>query len=94
MSKVTSKLQVTIPRAVAVQYGIEPGDEVEFIPAGDSIRVVPLSAAAEPPDVARRLQLFDQATARQRARQRGAKRAGVKTRGWKREELYERGGTG
>jgi AbrB family looped-hinge helix DNA binding protein len=28
MSKVTSKLQVTIPKAVAGKYGIRPGDEV------------------------------------------------------------------
>ena len=28
MSKVTSKLQVTIPKAIAVKYGIRPGDQV------------------------------------------------------------------
>ncbi len=39
MSKVTSKLQVTIPKVVANQYGIKPGDEIEFLPAGESIRV-------------------------------------------------------
>jgi AbrB family looped-hinge helix DNA binding protein len=30
MSKVTSKLQVTIPKALAVKYGIRPGDEVRW----------------------------------------------------------------
>ncbi len=30
MSKVTSKLQVTIPRALALRYGIRPGDEVRW----------------------------------------------------------------
>ncbi len=39
MSKVTSKLQVTIPKVIANQYGIKPGDEIEFLPAGESIRV-------------------------------------------------------
>jgi AbrB family looped-hinge helix DNA binding protein len=36
MSKVTSKLQVTIPKAIAVKYGIRPGDDVrwEELPRG------------------------------------------------------------
>ena len=41
MSKVTSKLQVTIPKAIAEQYGIKPGDEIEFRPAGETIRIIP-----------------------------------------------------
>jgi len=97
MSRVTSKLQVTIPRSVADLYGIEPGDDIEFVPAGDSIRVL---ARRDMPDVDDRLALFDQATQRQRARQRGTgvkRPAGGKSstgRGWTREELYERGRTG
>ena len=39
MPKVTSKLQLTVPKAIADQYGIRPGDELEWIPAGESIRV-------------------------------------------------------
>ena len=39
MPKVTSKLQLTVPKAIADQYGIKPGDELEWIPAGESIRV-------------------------------------------------------
>ena len=35
MAKVTSKLQVTIPKAIAEQYGIKPGDEIEFRPSLD-----------------------------------------------------------
>jgi AbrB family looped-hinge helix DNA binding protein len=34
MPKVTSKLQLTVPKAIAEQYGIRPGDELEWIPAG------------------------------------------------------------
>jgi AbrB family looped-hinge helix DNA binding protein len=29
MGKVTSKLQVTVPKAIAQRYGIRPGDEIE-----------------------------------------------------------------
>ena len=29
----TSKLQLTVPKAIADQYGIKPGDELEWIPA-------------------------------------------------------------
>lgn len=33
----TSKLQLTLPKAIAVQYGIEPGAELDVVPAGDVI---------------------------------------------------------
>jgi AbrB family looped-hinge helix DNA binding protein len=39
MAKVTRKLQVTLPKAIAEQYGIRPGDELDCVPAGDSIRI-------------------------------------------------------
>jgi hypothetical protein len=42
MSKVTSTLQLTVRKAIADQYGIHPGDELEWIPAGNVIQVVPL----------------------------------------------------
>ncbi|MGH7844250.1 MAG: AbrB/MazE/SpoVT family DNA-binding domain-containing protein, partial [Candidatus Binatia bacterium] len=35
MSKVTSKLQVTIPKDIAEAYGIQPGSEIHWVPAGD-----------------------------------------------------------
>jgi len=40
MPKVTSKLQLTVPRAIADQYGIRPGDELQWIAAGEAIRVI------------------------------------------------------
>jgi len=46
MAKVTSKLQLTVPKAIADRYGIKPGDELEWIPAGDVIRVVPGNSRA------------------------------------------------
>lgn len=90
MSKVTSKLQVTLPKAVAEQYRIRPGDEIEFVPAGEVIRVVPF-ARARKGGAAARLRLFDEATARQARRQAGRPLAGQTERGWTREELYTRG---
>lgn len=88
MARVTSKLQVTIPKAIARRYGIEPGAEIEFLPAGDAIRVVPQILAGPEDDRARRLDLFDRATERERARPRMPLAA---ARGWQREELYGRG---
>ncbi len=91
MSKVTSKLQVTEPKALAEQYGIHPGDEIDWMAAGDAIRVVP-AGRREPLDMAARLDLFDEATRRQRARERTRPPAPrTAERGWKREDLYRRG---
>lgn len=91
MAKVTSKLQVTVPKAIAERYGIRPGDEIEWVPAGDSIRVVRRSERARPGDLALRIRLFDAATERQRMRQAGDKKVeGARDRGWRRDELYER----
>jgi bifunctional DNA-binding transcriptional regulator/antitoxin component of YhaV-PrlF toxin-antitoxin module len=91
MAKVTSKLQVTLPKALAEHHGVRPGDEITWESAGDVIRVIPRGRAAGP-DVQVRLRYFDEATARQRRRNR-SRRAAAKggTRGWTREELYERG---
>jgi AbrB family looped-hinge helix DNA binding protein len=96
MPKVTSKLQLTVPKAIADQYGIKPGDELQWIAAGEAIRVIP--SGKQPPasqtrSVAERLELFDRATQRQERRQvrfgKVVSRSAV--RGWKREELYGRG---
>jgi AbrB family looped-hinge helix DNA binding protein len=90
MAKVTSKLQVTIPKALANQYGIDPGDQIRWEAAGDAIRVV-REGRGPTVDVEARLRVFDQATRRQRARQRKGRRPRASRRGWTREELYERG---
>ena len=60
MAKITSKLQVTLPKVIAEQYGLRPGGEIEWIPAGDVIRVVPGSTIPKKDDRAERLALFDQ----------------------------------
>lgn len=93
MSKVTSKLQVTLPKALAERYAICPGDDIRFEDAGEVIRVVPPGAEAPASglEVEARLALFDAATARQEARQAGREAHPDAGRGWTREELYERG---
>jgi AbrB family looped-hinge helix DNA binding protein len=90
VGKVTSKLQVTVPKALADRYGIAPGDEIEWEAAGDVIRVVP-PRRSDSRDVASRLKLFDESTVRQRDRERRVRATPVATRDWTREELYERG---
>ncbi len=92
MARVTSKLQVTIPKAIAQRYRIQPGEEVEFLPAGEAIRLVPQADRHRQPDRGRRLELFDRATERQRARQAARSTESHPTeRGWRRQDLYDGG---
>jgi len=94
MSKITSKLQVTLPKALANRFRIRPGDEIEWQDAGDAIRVLPHRSLPVRYSSEMRLRLFDEATRRQLNRQslrRSVKKAGG--RGWTREELYGRGRT-
>ena len=96
MSKVTSKLQVTLPKAVAKQLGINPGDQIDWEVAGEALRVIPAGRRKrQKSDVQARLRLFDQATRRQQKRGSmitpallGTAKSG---RGWTREDLYSRG---
>jgi|SRR5271156_2606756 len=104
MPKVTSKLQLTVPKAIADQYGIRPGDELEWIPAGESIRVELVRRKAKSgQELTRkeRLELFDanmeridklQAEELKEAEAKGT-RITRENRGWTREDLYndERG---
>ena len=94
MAKVTSKLQVTIPKVLAKKYGIEPGDEVEWSASGDAIRLRPGQALGKR-TLDQRMEMFDQATSRQREREKNERRRPPPTeaheRGWTREELYDRG---
>jgi bifunctional DNA-binding transcriptional regulator/antitoxin component of YhaV-PrlF toxin-antitoxin module len=93
LSKVTSKLQLTLPTAIAEHYGIRPGDTVEWAPAGDVIRILPSGRPRHPRlrSVEERVKLFDQATERQGRREaRLPRRKPGRTDldcGWKREDL-------
>lgn len=91
MARVTSKRQVTIPKAIADRYGIASGDEIEFLAAGDAIRVERIGSSSKALDRDERLRRFDEATERQRARQQSP-RPTPGDRGWSRDELYERAG--
>jgi AbrB family looped-hinge helix DNA binding protein len=91
MSKVTSKLQVTVPKAIAERFGIRPGDKIEFQAAGDAIRIE-LGSPARALTTDERLKLFDESMKRQRRRQAARKYPkNPRDRGWKREDLYDRG---
>ena len=92
MAKVTSKLQITVPKALASQLGIRPGDDVDWTIGGDSLHVTPSRNRRQVLDLETRLRLFHQATDRQCRRQRDAQvTLADGDRGWSREELYDRG---
>ncbi|HEX6896686.1 MAG TPA: AbrB/MazE/SpoVT family DNA-binding domain-containing protein [Bryobacteraceae bacterium] len=91
MAKVTSKHQVTVPKKIADQYNIRPGDDIEWLPAGDSIRVVPRAHQTSPDDRETRLRLFDESTERIRKRALAHPARQPRARGWKREDVYVRG---
>ena len=95
MSKVTSKLQVTLPKSMADKLHIRPGDEIDWELAGDMLRITPADRRSKS-TISRddRLRWFDQATRRQRQREkkagRGANQSQGRDRGWRREDLYDR----
>jgi len=91
MAKVTSKFQVTVPRKMAEEYRIRPGDDIDWQPAGPVIRVIPPSGRAMPQSRESQLRLFDQATERHRKRTSAGDAEGTRNRGSKREDLYGRG---
>jgi AbrB family looped-hinge helix DNA binding protein len=91
MAKVTSKYQVTLPKAIAKHYGIRPGDNIDWVAAGEVIRVIPGGKPEAAADVETRLRIFDQATERLRARAAARTMKPPRNRGWRREDLYERG---
>ena len=96
MSKVTSKRQVTLPKELAEEYGIEPGDEIDWERAGDAIRVVPRRRPSPGLTIEERLALFDEATRRHEQRWAGVDLPPTRPtdRAWTRDELYDRGRSG
>ena len=96
----TGELPWTVPQKTADQYGIRPGDELEWIPGRESIRLELVSKAksANQLTLEERLTLFDattkwiddlQADQLKEAKEQRTRIAG-ENRGWTREELYER----
>lgn len=92
MTKVTSRRRVTIPREIADHYGIEPGDEVRWVLAGGTVLLVAPDRRTHSLTVEKRLNSFDRATERQLRRQQGRAPEEVpRDRGWRRDDLYDRG---
>ena len=89
MSKVTSKLQVTIPKAIAEKYRIRPGDEVRWEVREPGPMMVPETAVRPRLTPEERVALFDEQTKRIRNLQAGKKWPGQNDRGWTRQDLYE-----
>ena len=91
MAKVTSKYQVTVPKKIADKYNIRPGDDIEWQPAGESIRVMLRTHQTSPDDRETRLRLFDESTERIRRRALARPAREPRDRGWKRADVYVRG---
>ncbi len=90
MSRLTSKYQLTIPRAVAQSVGLKPGDEVAWEALGDAIRLCAEPGSQdETRSVTDQLILFDLATERQQQRTLNRAAVPASDRGWSREDLYE-----
>ncbi len=90
MSKVTSKYQVSIPKALAERIGIRVGDELAWEDAAGTLRARVATAPKGRMSVPERLRLFDAATARQVRRDKQRKLPRGKGRGRVREDLYTR----
>jgi AbrB family looped-hinge helix DNA binding protein len=98
MSKVTSKLQLTVPKKIAAEYGIRPGDELEWIPAGESIRVELVRRkvkAGQELTAEERVAVFDASMKRadklqaQELKKNKGMRVTRESRDWTREDLYD-----
>lgn len=94
MSKVTSKFQISIPKAIVNEAGIRVGDELVWERAGADLRLRLASEPSRRLTTSERLALFDSARTRQKSRERKhvAKRAlaPANERGWSREDLYDK----
>jgi len=90
MSRLTSKYQLTIPRALAKSAGLTPGAEVSWEAVGDAIRLrAETGHKREIRSVTDQLILFDLATEREQHRMHARAAAPAQDRGWSREDLYE-----
>ena len=90
MSKVTKKLQVSIPKVLADAVGIRPGDDLLWENADGVLRAYTEHNPMNRPDVVERLRRFDETSARQAVRDRSRWLEAAMDRGWSREDLYTR----
>jgi bifunctional DNA-binding transcriptional regulator/antitoxin component of YhaV-PrlF toxin-antitoxin module len=98
VSKVTSKLQITPPKAFADHLGIKPGDEIDWQLAADVVWVIRVTKRRAAKNRSLRLRFFDWATRRQKERQKALDPALVRSSkagfGWTQESLYLCGESG
>ena len=91
MARLTSKYQLTLPRAIARRIGLTPGDEIDCEAAGDMVRVKPkVVSRTEGFSITDRMVLFDLASERIRHRAHSGLATGENARDWTRDDLYER----
>ena len=91
MSRITSKLQVTIPKHLAELFGLGPGDEIQWVPDAGTLRIL-LPGSRSSLTVEERLSLFNLASGRIRRGAIPVPGTELRDRGWTREELHERRG--
>lgn len=94
MAKVTEKLRITLPKAIATQLGVGSGTELVVDVAGEVTRLRPIRAGERSRDRAALVQDFDSSTERQNQRDAILReRAGDlfegSNRRWRRAELNE-----
>jgi len=90
---VTSKLQVTLPKAIADAHNIRPGSEIQFESGIDCIRIV-IGKSTSELALEEKLRLIKEARIRQQLRNKNCRHpAKAVRRGWRRDDLYERGAT-
>ena len=93
MPRITKKLKVSIPKVLADQLGLRPGDDVAWERTADALR---MQSPGRPGPRGRlskeeRLRSLEAAFARQADQQRHAAPLPMSEgRGWRREDLYER----
>ena len=90
MAKVTSKLQFTIPKALADAYGIRPGDEIELRADGPYLRLLPAGTGRRRElTLEEKLAMFDETTRELEKLWAQRKFEPTTDRGWTREDLYD-----
>lgn len=95
MAKVTSKLQITLPKKLAEEHNIAPGDDIRFESAGGAIRIIHQQGIPTLLSREERLRLFNEASERTNARFQTlliSTQPG-EGRDWTRDELYDRNPT-
>ncbi len=93
VSRVTSKLQVTLPKAIADAHNIRSGSEIQFESGIDCVRIVVGKSGSEL-SLEEKLRLLKEARIRQQLRNKKFRHPTKPVRrGWRRDDLYERGTT-